>query len=452
MSLVRLRLYVTGTTAIPDELTATFSELYLAKEATFSGFVPFQRQGAKEIKIINNQIIDKRREDVLPTIYSKLLGLRYTPFDIKTEGLGYFEVYDGFTIKDPNNETITVLMTDKSLTLDGGISETLKGMTPDKTETDYSKAGGITKLLSNTTLQVDKQRGEIEALVSDIYDNNGYIENKFSQVHQDVDEVRTTVQGAGGINLIRNSVMYAYNNLSYPDNWTTTVGSSGTITIQGNPESRNEGGISGNSFTLKDATVKQTFTVRKDASFIPDDQKTYYSFSAKVKKNLVGTAYIKLSNRNETHQIDLPTGTAYFWDSVTIDGLLPQDDYYEIEINSDTDASLQVTDTMMSLGQYTHAWTAAPGELGNSSVSITEDGMTIRQAQYRYNYMKMDALGLEVHQKVIGRDWQIFGFNGAETNTYALKAEKQITMGGMRMLPMTDGSIDGWAFTQKEDN
>lgn len=452
-SLVRLRLYVTAATTVTEELTATFADLYMAKEASFSSFVNFERQGSKEIKIINNQIVDKRREDVLPSIYSQLLGLRYTPFEITTEGLGYFEIYDGFTITDPNNEEITVLMTDKSLTLDGGIQEKLQGKTPDKTETDYSKAGGITKLLSQTTLTVDKQKGEIESLVSDVYDNDGYVEDKFSQVYQDIEQVKTTVQGAGGVNLVRNSSMYAYNNLGYPESWTTTVGSTGTITIQGNPESRNAGGISGNSFTLSDATVKQTVTVRKDVDFVAQELKTYYAFNAKVKKNLVGVAHIKLSNRNETHQIDLETGTEYYWDDITFESLLPLDDHYEIEIYSDEDAELQVTDIILSVGEFRHEWTQAAGELGNASVSITEDGLTIRQDQFRYNYLHMNALGLEVHQKVIGQDYEIFGFNGAETNTYQLKTEKQFTMGDTRVLPIDDGlGLVGWAFAPKKEN
>lgn len=445
----QLQLYVTQEDPESELLTATFEDLYLAKEAEFSEFIEFEPRGLAEVKIINNQIVDKRRQEVIDSIYSQLLGFNYYPFSADTEGLGYFEIGDGITIDDGEN-TFNVINLESSLRIDGGIQETIQGDAPDKTDTDYSKAGNIRKLISNTTLQVDKQNQTIQALVHDVYDNNGYVEEKFSEVYQDINEVRTTVQGAGGVNLIRNSVMYAYNNLGYPDSWTTTHvdGDGTTITIQGSPESKNAGGVSGNTFILRGVKVVQTVSVKKDVDTIPEESKTYYTLSMKVKKNLVGTAYIKLSNRNESHQIDLENGDEYYWEDFTIDALLPKDDHYDLEIYSDDDAQAQFTDVMLSIGEYRHSWTQAPGEVGNASVAITEDGITIRQDQFRYNYTKIDALGFEVHKKVLGTDWQVFGFNGDETNVHKLKSDKQIAMGGIKIVPITIDGEDGWAFTK----
>ena len=448
-----LQLHVTGDDPVTEELTATFKDLYLAEESTFSDFVPFTPYGLFEIKLENNQIVDKRRQDVIQSMYNRIEGWEITPFEATTEGLGYFEIGDGITIKDPQDNDVKSYLTEYTLTLDGGVTEKLIGKRPAESQTDYSKAGNIKKLISNTTLQVDKQRQEIEALVQDVYDNDGYIEEKFTQVTQDINQVRTTVQGAGGVNLIRNSVMYAYNNLGYPEEWTTThVGGEGsTIVIQGSAESKAAGGLSGHIFTLNGTKVVQKVTVRKDADFIAEEHKTFYTFNIKVKKDLVGVAYIKLSNRQEEHIIDLPNGEEYLWNDFSIPGLLPQDDHYEIEIYSDSDANAQFTDAMLSVGEYTHSWTQAPGEAMNMVRSDTVDGTYWRSPQLRYNDTHISPLGMNVHQRIRGQSEEVFGFNADETNMSKVKATKQVSMGKIRIVPIEMNGTSGWAWTGAEE-
>lgn len=436
-----LRFFVTGENAESEEITASFYELYLAEEPNFSEFVPFTPKGITEIRIANNELVDKRRGEVIQTIYDALHGESYYPFNIDTEGLGWLEIGDGFTITDPDNNSYFVVLWNSKITVDGGISENLYTETPDKTYTDYKRAGDVTKRIKNAQIIVDKQNQTIEAITSDMYEEGGYINEQFSQVYQDIESITTTVQGAGGVNLIRNSVMYAVDDEGVPENWEVT--GSGTLKIEASPESRSAGGVSGNAFTLIDKTVAQRVEVKKDFEFIPEDQKTYYTLSLKVKKNTVGAAYIKLSNRNEEHQIDFPDQEEYYWASFDLPELLPQDAYFDIEIYSDADAELQVTDLMLSIGKYRHEWTQANGEIMNTSVSITEDGMTIRSAEFRNDYTRLTALGLEVHSKDAGGE-RVFGFNKDETNVTKLKADKQITMQPMRIVPINYDSYAGW--------
>ena len=103
---------------------------------------------------------------------------------------------------------------------------------------------------------------------------------------------------------------------------------------------------------------------------------------------------------------------------------------------------------MLSIGENTHSWTQAPGEVGNASLSVTDEGITIRQDQFRYNYTAINALGFEVHRKVLGSEKQIFGFTADETNVAKLKADSQIQLGGLRVVPI---EVDGktlWAWTK----
>lgn len=445
-----IRLFVTDATAEPDNITAVFNDLYLAEESTFSGYVPFIPRGVTEVKIINNEIVDKRREDVISSIFDQVNGVSWYPFNIDTEGLGYFEIGDRFTITDDLGDSKSVVVWNTKLTVDGGISENLYTNKPDLTTTDYTKAGN-SKLggnLRKTQLQVDKQQGTIDALVSDMYTYDGVVNQKYTELLQDNESIIATVQGAGGVNLLKNSVMYAFDDTGVPDSWTMT--GAGTLTIQASPESLSAGAVSGNQFSLSDKTATQTVTVRKDVDFIPEDEKTYYSISARVKKNTVGVASITLINRNETLTIDLPDQTSYFWDVVTLEAILPKDDHYDIAITSDSDADLQVTDIILAPGKTRHEWTQANGEMMNSSVAITKDGITIRSSALKNNYTTIDALGFEVHKQDAGGN-RIFGFNDDETNVSKLKADEQIGMPPMRIVPISYSTYSGWAFTASEE-
>lgn len=194
--------------------------------------------------------------------------------------------------------------------------------------------------------------------------------------------------------------MYAFSDAGVPDLWAVT--GAGTLTIQASPESLAGGGISGNVFVLSNKTVTQKVTVRKDVDFVAQPDKIYYSFSARVRKNTVGTASITLSNRNETHTIPLPDQTEFYWQQVKLENLLPLDDHYEITITSDTDANLQVTDVMLAPGETVRQWTQSNGEAMNTNVAITDDGMTIRSNVFRNDYTKIDALGIQVHKHEAG--------------------------------------------------
>lgn len=581
-----LRLFVTGATAEPDPINALFSDLYLAQESEFSGFVPFIPNGTTEIKLENNWILDKRREETIQNIFNIVEGEGWYAFKATTTGLGWYEIGDRVTVTDEEG-TRDVVIWDTSLTIDGGIKDSISATTPNKTETDYKKAGNISDALKRTQISVDHNEQEILSLAEEIYNVDGVINTKFTSIEQSIDSISSTVQSSGGVNLLKNSVMYNHEDPSkvsrdnialgknvtgssavtvgtldmitngdtastnyvslsageqyveidlgdvyeinevrvwhyYQDSrsyhntatavsedgttWTTVaspasyvensggntrtfapikaryvrdyingntinIGShwveiqvfavpqyipswhlegQGSLVVQASPESISAGGISGNAFTLSDMKATQRVTVRKDADFISEDEKQLYAFSAKVKKNIVGSAYIRLTNRNETHEIELPDQIEYYWEEVKIEELLPIDDHYVVEIWSDDDADLQVTDVMLSPGSNIRQWTQANGEVMNTSVVIDDDAVTVRSNVYRNDFTRITALGFEVHKHDASGD-RIFGFNGDETNVYKLKADQQISMGPIRAVPLEYGNYKGWALTRTEE-
>lgn len=581
-----IRLFVTRANTESELINGAFKDLYLAKESSFSGFVPFIRKGVVEVKLENNWMLDQRRENTIPNIFDSIKGLGWSPFNIQTTGLGWLDIGDMFTITGDTANKVVAWNT--SLTIDGGIRENLSAKQPEVSKTDYEKAGQITKSLRRTQIIVDKNEQEIQSLVQDVYEADGIVNTQFSEIKQDIDSITSTVQSSGGINLIRNSVMYAFEsvneislenlalekpvttsgttNAGTPDmvtdgvidtaqyvgmasgvesyvevdlgevfeidtvrvwhdwsdgrtynsprtevsedgiswyvvaeptaysevesgngrtfapinaryvrdyisgnstntgnhwvelqvygvpqfvpNW--VVSGVGSLTIQASPESISAGGISGNQFSLDDKKVTQRVAVRKDFDFVDEEDKTYYSISARVKKNTMGAAYIKLSNRNEELTIPLPDQTEYYWDTVSLENILPQDDYFDVEVYSDGDANLQVTDIILTPTRNKREWTQANGETMNTTMAVTDEGVTIRSSKFRNDYTRITALGFEVRKREAGGE-RVFGFNGDETNVRKLRADNELSMTPLKAVPINYANRQGWAFVKTEE-
>lgn len=172
-----------------------------------------------------------------------------------------------------------VYVTDTHLELGNGIKETIKGVAPTATQTDYARAGGITKTIYNTEIKVDKQKQEIESIVSKQTQVDQQITEEFSRITQNIKNVITTIQTTGGGNLIKNSVGYAKNQDGTLVEWTKN--NTGEIKSYTSPESKSYGAISGNAIELKKGA---SITQRLNAA---SSGKIPYSLSFKCKKALL---------------------------------------------------------------------------------------------------------------------------------------------------------------------
>lgn len=120
--------------------------------------------GLTEFKISNNWLVDHNREDAITPIFNQLKGIRYYPFEASTEGLGWYEVGDMVEILNDLSESFGTVIFSISITVDGGIKETLLTKAENKTSTNYQYVGTIVKKLANTEIKVDKQGQEIVLL------------------------------------------------------------------------------------------------------------------------------------------------------------------------------------------------------------------------------------------------------------------------------------------------
>lgn len=132
-----------------------------------------EENGLTEFRIVNNEIIDKNRENAIVPIYNTMHGISYYPFETSTEGLGWYEIGDSFTIVNDLGEEYKTSLFNFNITVDGGIRETLKSVAETKTQSQYQYASSISKKVKNTEIIVNKQEQVIQALV----DNTVYVSN-----------------------------------------------------------------------------------------------------------------------------------------------------------------------------------------------------------------------------------------------------------------------------------
>ena len=401
-----------------------------------------EENGLYECRIENNEIIDKDREGAIDGIYDAInFGLPYYPFECTTIGLGYYELGDKMYIINSEGERLEcVCIQSIDVLFDGGIKEVLKGFVPSLTQTQYQYASPITKRLRNTEIVVNKQDQYIKQLVSDMYEENGIINENFTEINQDINNIITSIQASGGINLIKNSVMFAHDTNNAPTDW--TVSGNGTIDIMTSSESLLNGCLSGNMFVLNNKTVKQRIQVKNST----EDNKNYYAFSTKIKKDLSGTCYVKLFNNVDEYIINVAEGENPYYAEFKIDRILAHNNYLDIEFYGSANSNASFTDNILCLGENALNWQQADGELMNTQVNINKDGVLVKSSIYAGDYTVMSPLEFAGYSNINGSIIKIFSLNKDTTTVKKLKCEDEITMNPIKIVPVTSGDMQGWAF------
>jgi hypothetical protein len=403
--------------------------------------------GLTEFKIENNEILDKDRESAITPIYNALKGICYYPFEATTEGLGWYEIGDGFDIETDTGDILNTALFNFSVTIDGGIKETLKTVAETKTQTQYQYATTIAKRVKNAEIIVNKQDQLIQSLVSDMYEENGVVNEKYSKILQDVGNIILSVQNSGGNNLLKNSVMFAYDTNNIPADW--ILEGDGTLNIQSDVEALKKGGLSGHSFTLRGKIAKQTIPVKVST----DGERTAYTFSTKIKKDAIGSCYVRIYNDSGElyDSIEVPSGTAVDYADYEYKALLPKDNYYTIEFYGSPDSDATFTDNMFAVGEYKSQWTQANGEVMNTQVNINSQGILVK-SNNMVDYTVMSPQEFAGYSKIGGKDTRVFSLNKGVTFAKKLEAMDEITMPPLKIVPVLTGDLQGWAFVPSMGN
>ena len=332
-----------------------------------------------------------------------------------------------------------VYVTDTHLELGNGIKETIKGVAPTATQTDYARAGGITKTIYNTEIKVDKQKQEIESVVSKQTQVDQKLNEEFTKVTQNIKDVVTTIQTTGGGNLIKNSVGYAKNQDGTLVEWTKN--SVGEVKSYTSPESRSYGAISGNAIELKKgASITQRLNVASSGK-IP------YSLSFRAKKGSIGTATVKLSNTIDSFVITIPENKEIIWQNFDLTKIDPSMNYLDVTVSTSNNCEqFLITDLMVNMGDQVVPWVQANGEILNTQVAVNDQGMMVSSSVYSGDYVQITPLGMSGHSNVTGTDEEVFKLNRDVTETSKLSARKEINMDPIKIVPVKDGERPGWYF------
>lgn len=168
--------------------------------------------GVFEVEIDNNQIMDGDRQTYIQPIYNSLVGvtpyLKYYDSTLNTEGHGWYEVGD-LVIATLGGIEYPIFVTEVDFSFDGGISESVISVTPTDPSANPTTSGGILKTLYNTQIQVDKQNNDIISVVDQQNTYESYVNDNFTEIYQDIDDITLSVQDGGGVNQIKNSVGYS---------------------------------------------------------------------------------------------------------------------------------------------------------------------------------------------------------------------------------------------------
>lgn len=390
--------------------------------------------GLTEVKLANNEILDDDRESLAQPILDAVDGFYFYPFEATTEGHGWHEIGDRIAITDGTN-TWEVIITDIKLTIDGSLKEVIKGIAPDDTTTNYALAGGITKTIYNTEIKVDKQNQEITSVVSrqDSFESQT-LEN-FSQITQNISSVVTTIQTTGGSNMLHNSVGYNIDTDGNLVNWTKT----GTITAESSPESVSYGALSGNQIDLAaSSSITQRVTVSPDL---------LYTLSFRVKKNVSGTATVRLTNGTDNYSLTIPANESQLWKDFSIVGVKPSESYFDVIITTDSSITLfAITDLMLATGDSVVPWVSAADEILSKQVAIDQNGVKVSSSTNN-DYVQLDEYGLNGYHN--GEN--VLTLQQDVTEVAKLKSREQIAMPPIKIVPITSGDNAGWAFVKMEE-
>lgn len=395
--------------------------------------------GLTELKLANNEILDDDRQTLISPILEASKGFWFDPVSAITTGHGWHEVGDRIAIIDNENNTYETIVTETSLTLDGGIKEVISGVAPVETQTNYAMAGGISRTIYNTEIKVDKQNQSIESIVSKQDTIEGEMNANFTQIVQDLTSIITAVQNSGGNNLIRNSVGYVLTSDGKPEQWSTTISDGGSLTVAASSEAAIQGSISTNIMVLNGVTLRQRVSV---VASNDSAEPTKYTFSVKLKKTVArGSGYIRITDGINTYEIRLASEDEPYYKEYSIKGIIPQNNYLDIEIVGSEGSDFTITDAMLATGDYIAQWTQANGEFANTQVSIDVNGVKIKSSTLPNTHSQQTPLGFS-------------GSNGSKTyklDSDSVETDKAVIGTEFDLPPLKVISrANGWAIVKKE--
>lgn len=401
-------------------------------------YEPFRPNGSETIKVVNNEILDDDRQELITPLFNSLVkpkNIKMSEIEVSTEGHGIYEVGDVIKCEVGGN-SYNLFVNEIKLDITGGLKETLVCHVPKFTETNFLTAGGIVKTLYNTEIKTDKQQQEITAIVSKQEATDKSNQTQFTQLHQDIHNITQTVQTIGGGNLIKNSVGYGKDDSGKISEWTYDKDHT-TITSSVSQNSVALGALSGYQLNLSNGDkMSQRIAVSSGQP---------HTISFKAFKKATGSGVITIKNDLGSKEILLKEQVELNWDEQVLT-FTPTMSWIDVEIKANANSSISITDLMLAGGDSKQPWRQASGEIYNTQVSVDARGMQVRSSVYDGDYVEITPLEFVGYSSVSGTKKRVFSLNRDITEVEKINARTQIQMLPMKIVPIDTDNYSGWAF------
>lgn len=404
-----------------------------------TGTITLSQLQLQEVQINNIQILDNDRVDLLPPLYSALLGIGWNATTSNTIGMPWHEVGDVIQFNQ-GSTTVSSLISEVHLVFAGSIQEQLISAIPNAETINYQTAGGILKTIYDTEIKVDKQNDDIESIVSEQQVFESETLTSFTEVTQQIDNVTTQIQSVGGGNLILNSVGYAKETDGTLSFWTTS--GSGTVTAYSSAGSLAAGGTSGNTIQLIGTTAQITQRIQVANT-------GNYSVGFRVNKALGnGSATLTISNSVTSFSIPIVSGNSYVWQELKLENIVPLQNYWDITLAvTASTTSIEITDLRVMTGPTLVQWTQSQSEILNTTVALTTEGIRVSSSTFPGDYTTVTPLEFAGYSNVSGTSKKVFWVNRDTTEVQNLQVDGITNFNNViRAVSTATGALAGLSF------
>lgn len=161
-------------------------------------------QNPVELKIIDNQILNfNNRSNFMPGMLSGVENLEYYTNDYSSKGILYYEVGDIYHVRI-GEKTYQCIMLNDEINITQGIEEIVNTEMPEQSKTDYTKADKTDQRINEAYLILDKQKRELNGVLSTVGDHTtqintidgrvGSLESSISEI-SDITTSQNTMTG-----------------------------------------------------------------------------------------------------------------------------------------------------------------------------------------------------------------------------------------------------------------
>lgn len=347
------------------------------------------------------------RQQAINSIWDRIKGMKYVDCKLTTYyGKPFLKLGNKIRIYISDTEYFDTYVLKHNFTYDGSFTSVIESPALTKQEIKTKQDISLGQKLSNTQIDLDKQKKKITALVEETSENSQQI----SQTIQTLTQIQNLFQITGGINLIKNSVgFFGKNYWEESKNGTFSYGEDRTLLGTT---------ISSSKITIQNGTLK---TAETNITALTIN--TIKSLSFKIKQDEDVTTTITLYGLTEEQPLYQKTFTGkYNWQEIYDEN---ENKFYadnsvlilKITSTSTYNGTFSISDLMLNEGEK-QAWQPANGEVWGTVIKMSQQGISCYSIEGGYITI-MNTQGVQVrelHGDSIGEIITDFTNLGINTN------------------------------------